>query len=227
MLTPDNVILIIAAVILSFVSLVAIRFQKVKAVSTIKEKLKVLPMESPKGNIYIIAMFVLNIVLTVVLVSIYKEHSLLFQLKRIMLISILWVAACYDYKSYRIPNKLIILGLVYRGLILGAELIWGRENLLMTVASEVIAAVALVFLSIVCLIVMKGCFGMGDIKLFIVMALFQGVVGITSSVFMSLVVSFFISVSLLITKKKTRKDAIPFAPSILIGTFVSIFMTGA
>lgn len=227
MLTPDNVILMIAAVILSFVSLVAIRFQEVKSVSTIKEKLKVLPMASTKGNIYIIAMFVLNIVLTVVLISIYKEHSLLFQLKRIMLISILWVAACYDYKSYRIPNKLIILGLAYRGLILGAELIWGRENLLMTVVSEVIAAVALVFLSVVCLIVMKGCFGMGDIKLFIVMALFQGVVGITSSVFMSLVVSFFISVSLLITKKKTRKDAIPFAPSILIGTFVSIFMTGA
>jgi len=58
------------------------------------------------------------------------------------------------------------------------------------------------------------------------MGLFQGIVGVISSLFLSLLVSFFVAIALLITRKKTRKEAIAFAPSVLIGTAVSMFLTG-
>lgn len=67
---------------------------------------------------------------------------------------------------------------------------------------------------------------MGDIKLFALMGLYQGLFGVFNSVFFSLIVSFFISIILLILKRKNRKDVIPFGPSIYAGTVVGIFLTG-
>ena len=46
------------------------------------------------------------------------------------------------------------------------------------------------------------------------------------SVFVSLIVSFVISAVLLVTKKKKRRDVIPFAPALMIGTYISVFLTG-
>lgn len=67
---------------------------------------------------------------------------------------------------------------------------------------------------------------MGDIKLFCVMAIYLGLEGIWSAIFCSLIVSFVIAVFSLATKRVNRKDNIPFAPAILIGTYLSIFLTG-
>ena len=75
-------------------------------------------------------------------------------------------------------------------------------------------------------LVFKNSIGMGDIKLFAVMGLYQGLWGAVNSVFFSLVVSFVLSVGLLITRKKGRKDTIPFGPSILIGTAIAIGLAG-
>ena len=67
---------------------------------------------------------------------------------------------------------------------------------------------------------------MGDIKLFMVMGLLQGISGMSGAIFMSMIVAFFGSVGMLILKKKTRKDNISFGPFILIGTTISMFLAG-
>ena len=92
--------------------------------------------------------------------------------------------------------------------------------------SEVIAAAGLAAAALLCGLLLKGSIGFGDIKLFIVMGLLLGLEGIWSAIFISLIVSFIISVYLLATKKKSRKDAIPFAPALMIGTYISIIITG-
>jgi leader peptidase (prepilin peptidase)/N-methyltransferase len=58
------------------------------------------------------------------------------------------------------------------------------------------------------------------------MGLMLGLDGIWSAVFASLVVSFLASIVLMITKKKKRGDMIPFAPAIMVGTYLSVFLTG-
>lgn len=63
-------------------------------------------------------------------------------------------------------------------------------------------------------------------KLFAVMGLYQGLWGAVNSVFFSLLASFVVSVALLISKKKGRKDTISFGPSILIGTIAAIGLAG-
>lgn len=222
-----NILLIILTLLFTLCSVTGIRISKIKEMRTVPQKISALKPGSVKGTLGTVGMLVLNIGLAVALTMLFEENTMLFNLKRIALVCVLWVAAYYDYKSFRIPNKLIITGLIYRALILIAELIWERDALLTTVVSELIAALAMLVISVLCVLILKNSLGMGDIKLFIVMGVLQGVVGITSSVIASLLVSFVVSVFLLVTKKKTRKDAIPFAPCILIGTYISIFLTGA
>ena len=67
---------------------------------------------------------------------------------------------------------------------------------------------------------------MGDIKLMLVMCLFQGFYGVASALFCSLFVAFIYAVVVLITKKKSKSDAVAFAPAILLGTMLSVFLIG-
>lgn len=176
--------------------------------------------------IYSVIMCAATVGISVVFATIYTDNELLFSLKRIALLSIMWPVAYTDKMSYRIPNAFIIFGLVCRGLILVAELVVYGWNIWPTLLMEVIAAVALVVAALLCSLVIKNSIGFGDIKLFFVMGLMQGLDGVWSSIFLSLIFSFIISVVLLAKKKKTRKDVIPFGPAIVAGTFLSICLTG-
>lgn len=176
--------------------------------------------------IYAGIMSVLTIEITILFQIIYVDNSFLFSLKRLLLLGLLWPIAYIDFKTYRIPNLFIASGLLIRVALLILEVIFERSGLLSTIVSEGIASLALVIAAFLCTLLIKNSIGFGDIKLFIIMGLYLGLGGIWSAVFMALLVSFLISVVLLLTKKKTRKDTIPFGPSIVIGTYLSVFLTG-
>lgn len=72
----------------------------------------------------------------------------------------------------------------------------------------------------------KNGVGMGDIKLILLMSLYLGIQGIFGVLFMSLIVIFFAGLYLMIIKKRSKREAIPFAPAILAGTVISILVNG-
>ena len=176
--------------------------------------------------IYSIILVIITVAASVLFCTIYKENGILMSIKRLALLSMLWPIAYIDYKTYRIPNAFIVLGLGYRGIILALELILSSQTVWPTVLGELVAAGALFLASVLCSLITKNAIGFGDVKLFILMGLMLGMDGIWGSVFLSLIVSFFISVYVLITKKKTRKDTIPFGPAIVIGTYLSVCLSG-
>ena len=138
-----------------------------------------------KSIIVFIVILASLIAITLVL-DLFYQLSTIYIAKRISLIAILWPIAISDYKEYRIPNKLIIYGLIIRIALLICEFIFSFNTVLATVIYEVI------------------CYSM----------------------FVSIFCSFVAAVILLASKKKKRKDAIPFAPFILAGTFTSIILSG-
>ena len=107
-----------------------------------------------------------------------------------------------------------------------SELIFERQYLLANIISEVVAAAALLIASILCSLCVKNGIGYGDIKLFVVLGLMLGMEGMWNAIMLSLIAAFIIVVVLLITGKKGKKDIIPFAPAITLGTYASIIMTG-
>jgi len=175
--------------------------------------------------LYSVAAIFVVIGITWMLTHIYQENTFAFNLKRIALMCVLWPIAYTDFKDYRIPNLFVILGLIYRGLIIPVELLMS-EPFLASVISEVVATAILLGATVICKVMIKNAIGAGDMKLFIVMGLLLGLEGIWGAMFSSLVISFFVAVYLLIRKKKSRNDNIPFGPAIALGTFLSIWLTG-
>ena len=84
--------------------------------------------------------------------------------------------------------------------------------------------VGVVFLIIGSFIIRNGI-GMGDVKMLMLMGIFEGLYSVMTSIFFSLLISFFVAIIALIRKTKNRKDSLPFAPCVLIGTFLSMVLT--
>lgn len=162
----------------------------------------------------------------VLMSQLFYEAEVVFTMKRLLVIGLLWPIAVSDYREFRIPNNLILLGLVFRAVLLLPEGIIYGKAMLQTLAGDAIAAVAMIVLCLVCMLLSQGSMGMGDLKLLAVMGLFLGVEGILYALFFSMFAAFVIAVVLLLTKKKERKDAIPFAPFILAGTIASLILSG-
>lgn len=163
--------------------------------------------------------------LSVSLECIY-DNTLIENMKRITLIGMLVTVSVTDMREQIIPNKVILAGIFVRVCYAIAELVTLGSGYFDILRSDAISVSLALVLFLLGVLVMKNGIGMGDVKLVFVMGLYQGVLGVVSSLFCSLVVSFFVAIFMLITRKKSRKDAIAFAPSVLVGTAVSVFMTG-
>lgn len=162
----------------------------------------------------------------VMYLTVYEDFTVWTAVKRLALLSVMWPVALIDYKTYRIPNSYIIYGLACRVLIFPFELLFSEPGVWQVLLGEVIAAAAMLLAAVLCGVLIKNSVGFGDMKLFVVMGLLLGTQGIWSAVFLSLIVSFIAAVFLLATKRKTKKDAIPFGPALVLGTYLAAYLTG-
>lgn len=176
--------------------------------------------------IYSVIMILVTIGAAVMCGVYYPENNPFTSMKRMMLLSVLWPVAYIDFRTYRIPNAFVLYGLACRAALLPLELMFNGVLFKVDIVSELVAAAALFLASMLCAVCFKGSIGYGDIKLFLVMGLLLGLEDSWGAVFASLLVSFCVAVFLLVTKKKGRKDAIPFGPAIVLGTYISVCLTG-
>lgn len=156
----------------------------------------------------------------------YYKTSELSLLKREVLLGMLWPLAVSDVKEMRIPNKILLVGLAARVLIIPVEYLTLRIELQAVLINEAIAFAFSFVITIACVLVSKGSLGMGDVKLICIMALFLGTEGLLYASFLSILIAFFAAIGLLMFKKKKRTDTVPFAPFILAGTFLSFILSG-
>lgn len=158
--------------------------------------------------------------------TIYADTSLMHQMKLLILILILFPTALVDYKVQLIPNSFMLVAIIIRAILLLFEFFVAPSKIWVNIMDGLVAAFIIAGFFLIIRIMFKNSIGMGDVKLFAVIGLYQGLWGAINAVFFSLLVSFFLSVILLIGKKVTKKDAISFAPSILFGTIISILLSG-
>ena len=169
---------------------------------------------------------VLAVGVLIVLFKTLYALSLIQSIKLLCLVLILFPAAAVDMRVQKIPNKLILAALILRCLLFVVEFAVSPAGGFVVLKDGLLGAVVIGVFFLLLLLVFKNSIGMGDVKLFAVMGLYQGLWGAVNAVFFSLVVSFFLAIGLLITKKKNRKDTISFGPSILIGTVIAIALAG-
>lgn len=176
--------------------------------------------------VFLIVMLLSLCVISVSLELIFVSNSLIENAKLLVLLAILFVAANVDARHRIIPNALVLTGLVLRIVFWLIELFSSPTAFWGIMKNDLLACLLVVAFFIVGVLLVKGGIGMGDIKLMLVMCLFQGFYGVVSSLFCSLFVAFIYAIIVLLFKKKSKKDSVAFAPAILLGTIISVFLTG-
>lgn len=221
--------MLIAGVIICILCVVSFGLMQRELEPEGKEKNSVKELLLPAGRkriLYLCGMICLNLILLGFFFYFYKETSLIYVLKRVGLTVFVCGILPVDLKNNRIPNRFILAILAWRTVCLLGELLWEREALGQTVLQEIIGAGIFGLLIIVCMLVAKNSIGMGDLKLVLVISACQGIYGTINTLFVSMIAAFFAAVILLLTRKKSRKDALPFAPFLSIGLYLSLFLTG-
>lgn len=175
---------------------------------------------------FLIVMLVSLCGISIALECIFLSNTLVENCKLIILLAILFVAANVDARHRIIPNALVLAGLILRMIFWLIELFTSPETFWGVMKNDLSACLLVVAFFVVGVLLVKGGIGMGDIKLMLVMCLFQGFYGVVSSLFCSLFVAFIYAIVVLLLKKKSKKDSVAFAPAILLGTALSIFLTG-
>lgn len=176
--------------------------------------------------VYIIVACIVMVGLTFMFVYMYKDNTILANAKLITLVAILFTVTFTDYKRQIIPNKVIATGILVRFVYAVIEFLTMGKAFFQILKSDLFSLIFVAILLFLGVILIKNGIGMGDIKLFSVMGLYQGIAGLISSLFFSLIIAFFAAIGMLITRKKSRKDSMAFAPFVLLGTILSIYLTG-
>lgn len=141
-------------------------------------------------------------------------------------ISMMWSCAWYDFYLHIIPNRVLIGALVIRAVLFAVQLLIQTSQIRYILLSSGMAALGLVIAAGLCRLVIPKSVGMGDIKLLAVMGLYLGMLNTWSAIFFSLLILFFLSVFLLVTKRAERNSELPFAPFVLFGTIFAAVLTG-
>ena len=172
---------------------------------------------------------------TVVLIALVAEgrlmfpsHSIILNIKNLILIAFLLAVSLIDYKRRIVPNRLVLIMLMVRMVLYIVQFfaLDLKSDFWPLLVNDLIALLIPLFMLIAGILVIKNGIGMGDIKLLIVIALYQGIRGAISTLIFGLLAAFIIAIGLLIIKKKKRHDTIPFAPSVFFGAVVTMVLTG-
>ena len=221
----STIITLLCSLVFTYISMGVINLRAVKKETTfIKKAFAAFPRERKK-QIYCIAMLVYMIILPVTITKVYTGNCCDY-IKTVAIASLMWPMAQIDYRFLRIPNKLILLGLIYRGIILIFEIIFYSEGLIYTVLFEIIAAFAIGIILIISSVIVKNGVGMGDVKFLMLTGLFIGAYRLISAAIIIMFIALCISIYKLAVKKEGKKAEFAFGPSIAIGSLISFIMFG-
>jgi len=153
-------------------------------------------------------------VLTAFLVGIYAINLLAFYL----LVTFVFVAlTIYDFLYKEIPDEIVLPAFFVSFLFLGINGVHSFTSLVVGVSLPVVFFSILFFGS-------KGKWlGGGDIRIGALMGVLLGWPNILIGLFLGYLLGAMFSLTGLMTKKLTRKSQIPFAPFLLIGTYIAMF----
>lgn len=127
-----------------------------------------------------------------------------------------------DLKEQIIPDSLVISVLVLS--ILHKTLLYFFEGIPFPIKDSLLGLVIAGGLFLLIVLVSRGGMGGGDVTLIGALGFVLGLRGILLVIFLSFLLGSLISVFLLATKIKSRKDPIPFGPFIVLGFWITLFI---
>lgn len=132
------------------------------------------------------------------------------------------LAAAVDYKTHLVPNGVVFSAFAIRFLLYLIEYFASPEEFPQLVLSSFLGFCFCFGILLIISMLTKGGLGFGDVKLMSLIGLACGISWAFGTLFYSVLISFFAALFLLLTKKKTRKQAMPFGPFIYMGYVLTL-----
>lgn len=132
----------------------------------------------------------------------------------IILFSFLTILTLTDLHYRRIPNSIVLTGVI---IALVLRTFYPLESIWNHLFGAVVGFFALLLIAILS----KGGMGGGDIKLYAMIGLFIGWKGVLLSLMLAAFVGSIYGLILILMKQFKSKMTIPFAPSIMVGTVIA------
>ena len=173
-------------------------------------------------KIIAIIIFILNVFCVI---SIMTSVDYINIIKMIVTIFCVTGAACNDYREHRIPNIFPLVIAVTGIVCLTVGYFTGQQGAQAYIVSSVFATTVVALSMVVVYFLTKHGIGMGDIKLLCALSIVGGVYLISGTIFFAMIACSVTAIILLIMKKKTIKDGVPFGPFIYMGYIVSILFS--
>lgn len=133
-------------------------------------------------------------------------------------------SAIIDIKVKIIPNFIPAVLMIVRVLFFIYEFIF-TDTALKFLISSILGCFICFLILMIADKISKGGIGMGDIKLISAIGFMCGVYLVFSTLILSLFVCVVVAILLLILKKKTSKDRLPFGPFIYIGFLIMLLLS--
>jgi len=149
----------------------------------------------------------------------YIEYGLtIYSLKYIILISYLIVIGIIDYNTTDVYSVT-----TWSGIILGVVFIIINYFMGLSVKTYIYGGLLSGGI-IAAIILLTNGMGWGDAEICLLSGLFLGLANSIVMLLLSFIIGGIVGVMLIITKRKTKKDYIPFGPSISVAAIIVIFM---
>lgn len=139
-------------------------------------------------------------------------------------LTVIGCGAYCDFHSRKIPNRLIVILLCCFPLLSAAELLSAPEQCLTVLAGGLLGGGVMFGVLLICRLISHGGIGYGDIKLVGASGCLLGLYGTFSLLLCGVLLGSLAAAVLLITKKATIKDGIPFAPFLAAGYAVTLWL---
>lgn len=164
-------------------------------------------------------------IFTAVYICIMQEWNTFAVLRAFVALAVLWACAWTDSHTFTIPNRILLLGVALWAVLLSAELFLNPAAWRFYILNSLIGASAMLIGTLICRLISREAIGYGDVKLLTVLGLLLRSDGIWNTVLLTMIAAFAYSLFLLLFKNANRKTEIPFAPIVLIGNLLSIYLT--
>lgn len=153
----------------------------------------------------------------------YKKFGLTINLiYALVLVSVLFVLSVTDYYYYILPNYLL-------GFLLLTVILWTNHLAILSLRESLLAVIFSILLIGFLILQSNGGMGMGDFKLFAILAYFFGIKSFIELLFLSSVfaLSYFgvLKLRAQINDKNKIEEKIYFGPFIVLASFVLIFIS--
>ncbi|NLI63648.1 MAG: prepilin peptidase [Bacteroidales bacterium] len=178
-----------------------------------------------KGRIKwtIIIVFISGIIFFLIAHLLY-DKNIINALKWQLSIMIMIPIGDIDHKEQIIPNKLLLIGLIFTLPLLIIEIIVTEVVILSVILSSLLGAIVAGGIFFISSLIVKNGVGAGDIKMYFTLGLLVGFVGIFNVLLYSMVLSAIFGIVLIVSKKKKSKDSLPLAPFTLFGVILAILL---